>query len=502
MNSKKTSSQIWGSRLTSAPDDLNVEFCAGRDVAPLPMADETLLEYDIWTNLAHARMLNKSKIISDSEMKDLHSALLELHALQQAGEFSLDPAKEDVHINIEHYITHTKGIAAGMKIHSGRSRNDQSATDMRLYLRDEVIHTLLSLFPLIENILEKADAEKESIMPGFTHYQPAMITTAGHWLTSWSQALLRDVSRLISDLEILNSSPLGAAASFGTSWPIDREVSSALLGFHEVDENTLDCISSRGEYEASIASHLSIMLNHLSTISQDIILLSTPYYGMLTIDDRFVTGSSIMPQKRNPDFAEIIRSKAAVSHGYLITLLGILKGSMSGYNRDAQQTKYVIMDLFREIRFAPSIIAEVCSSMRFERENMAEHCRTGFMNSADVADWMAQQFNLPFRECYNILSLAVKYSEASGQLTKEALNQAITENKLDIKVSQKEVDFLNNPLSLLDSKGHTGGPAQSSITKMITNQQSKLIARKKVVQEMQDRIETAKKRCFSLGEET
>lgn len=496
MTEKKEKSQVWGSRLSKSPDQLNIRFCAGRDVTPLPMADAVLLEYDIWTNLAHAEMLRKAGIYSDAEHQSVQDALRELFRLGRAGEFRLDPEKEDVHINIEHYLTYTKQIDAAKKIHSGRSRNDQVATDMRLYLRDEMIAAIDNLMTLISAIVSKAGEEIESIMPGFTHYQPAMLTTAGHWLTGWSQGILRDVTRMLATLGSINKCPLGAAASFGTSWPIDREYSAELLGFDSVEINTLDCISSRGEHEADIASDLSLMMNHLSIIAQDIILLSTPFYNMLKIDDRFVTGSSIMPQKRNPDFAEIIRSKAAFCHGTTVSLLGILKGSMSGYNRDSQQSKYLIMDLFRECGPAPLILASVCSSMIFNREQMLKHAKTGFMNSADVADWMAQRFKLPFRSCYEVLSLAVRYSEKQQQLTHDAMCRALKENELDITITKEEVDFLNSPDSLLKKKVHTGGPSIEATAEIIEAQKNEAKGIAADLQSIRKRVDSARDRCL------
>ncbi len=496
MTEKKIKSQVWGNRLKTPPDALNISFCAGRDVTALPMADEVLLEYDIWTNLAHSEMLRKAGILSTDECREIKNALLDLNKIYQNGDFKMDESKEDVHINVEHYITFDRGIDAGKKIHTGRSRNDQIAVDMKLYLRDQVIALLNDLFVLVPSILDKASAEKNSLMPGFTHFQPAMLTSAGHWLTSWSQSIIRDITRLMQDLEILNFSPLGAAASFGTSWPIDREYTAELLGFNGVEANTLDCVSSRGENEARIASSISILMNHLSTVSQDIILLSMPYYNMLEVDDRYVTGSSIMPQKRNPDFGEIIRSKASFAHGILVSLLGIQKGAMSGYNRDAQQTKYLIMDLFRECAPAPGILSGVCSSMVFKRDVMLQHCKNGFMNSADVADWMAQKFNLPFRDCYETLSLAVKYSEKAGQLTHDALNQSIDETGLSISISKKDVDFLNTPSSLINNKQHTGSPSGESIEKMIHQQNQRITNLKNQLNPIIQKSDSAKNRCF------
>lgn len=489
-------SQVWGKRLNSPPDKLNVEFCAGRDVRELPMADQHLLEYDIWTNLAHAKMLNKVGVIEKDELKDIQKGLNDLAATVKSGEFVLDPAKEDVHINTEHYLTNVKGIEAGKKIHSGRSRNDQVSTDMRLYIRDQIIQFSANLARLIDAILEKAEGEVESLMPGFTHYQPAMLTTAGHWMTSWSQALLRDLKALLDTLELMNRSPLGAAASFGTSWPIDREFSAELLGFDEVEENSLDCISNRGEIESRTAGAVAVLLNHMSIISQDMILLNTPYYDMLKIDDRFVTGSSIMPQKQNPDFAEVIRGKAAQIHGSLMSLLGVQKGAMSGYNRDTQVTKYLIMDLFRECIDAPVVLAEVIKSMTFKRDVMLTLCEKGFMNSADVADWLARKFSLSFRDCYDMLSLSVKYSEDAGKLTHEAIEKAIKETGLKIQISKEDVDRLNTPSHMLNEKKHTGAPSPASVKKMIKSQSQKLKQLSDQFAEADKKIQKAKERCF------
>lgn len=493
---KQKKSQVWGGRLTAAPDKLNVLFCAGRDVATLPMADTELLEFDLWTNLAHIDMLREVGILTATEQQEIKEALLDLQKEYEKGNFELDPQKEDVHINIEHYVTTTRQIEAGKKIHTGRSRNDQVSTDMRLYMRAQVLELAGQVITLVQTILNVAAKEAKTMMPGFTHYQPAMLSTVAHWLTNWSQGLLRDVTRLLQNLEILNRSPLGAAASFGTSWPINREHSAKLLGFDAVEENTLDCISSRGENEASIASTVSILMNHLSIISQDIILLTTPYYNMMVLDDKFVTGSSIMPQKRNPDFGEVIRSKASMCHGILTSLLGIQKGSMSGYNRDSQQSKYLIMDLFRESMDSPLILSGVIESMTLNREEMLRQCENGFMNSADVADWLAREFSLSFRDCYEVLSLAVRYSEEKGQLTYDAMQQAISETGLPMEITQENMDFLNSPSAMLDSKRHTGAPSPESTGKMIESQQKQLETLQEKQQAVQSQIEEAKKACF------
>ncbi len=497
MTKQKQKSQVWGNRLNAPPDKLNIKFCAGRDVITIPMADEILLEYDVWTNMAHARMLASIGVLNAQEMSDIRSALSELMLDYQSGKFQLDPEKEDVHINVEHYLTYDKQVTAGKKIHTGRSRNDQVSTDMRLFLRAEVIDLVESVLNLIDTILQRAEQETGTIMPGFTHYQPAMLTTVGHWLTCWSQGLLRDVSSLMQDLKTLNLSPLGAAASFGTSWPIDREQTAELMGFEGVEQNSLDCISSRGENETRIAASVSILINHLSIAAQDIILLSTPYYGFIQVDDRYVTGSSIMPQKRNPDFAEIIRSKASMAHGNLVSLLGIQKGAMSGYNRDTQQTKYLIMDLLRESRDVPSVFSGVVASLRFNKKTMRSNCESGFINSTDIADWLAQKHGLSFRDCYDVLSLAVKYSEEQGKVTIDALQKSITEQGLQISFSKEDMEFIDSPEKTLMNKRHTGAPSVSSVEKMVRSQNTTLDVLKKEISGVRQKIQVAYDRCFT-----
>ncbi|MDX2471107.1 MAG: argininosuccinate lyase [SAR324 cluster bacterium] len=493
----ETKTQVWGARLKAGPNETNIAFCAGRDVATLPMCDQRLLSYDIWTNLSHAQMLKEVGVLNSEEFQAIKKGLLAISELERAGKFELDPKKEDVHINIEHYLVETLGIEAAKKIHSGRSRNDQVATDMRAYIRGELLELSQDLGSLINAILHRAESEVETVMPGFTHYQPAMITTFGHWLTSWSQGLIRDLQALKDILETVNLCPLGAAASFGTSWPINRERTAELLGFAGVEENSLDCVSSRGELEGRAASALSFMSNHLAQIGQDLILLSHPYFGMVEIHDSFVTGSSIMPQKRNPDFAEVLRGKAAFVSGGLNALLGVLKGGMSGYNRDVQLTKPLIMDLFDEVKYGPQVLEGVVISLVTNKKEMSAKAAQGFTNAADVADWLAMNFSLSFRDCYQALSLAVKYSEEVGELTTQGMNRALEECGIDQVLDSETVAMLNNPLSILDKKRHTGAPSPAMVKKAIINQRDKLGKLLPEFEKIKTQVEKARASIFS-----
>lgn len=380
-------------------------------------------------------------------------------------------------------------------MHIGRSRNDQSSCDLRLWLRDRGLGLAASCHQLAEALLELAERYADAVMPGFTHYQPAMITTWGHWLCAYVQGLVRDLERMRLTLQLVNRNPLGAAASFGTSWPIDRNFTAELLAFDRVDANTLDCIVSRWEHEAQLAHAVAMLMNHLSIMAQDLIILSLPYTGMVTIDEAFVTGSSIMPQKKNPDFAEVLKSKASMAHGYLVSLMGIQKGGLSGYNRDTQATKYLIMDLLRECEEAPGVLRGVFETLTVNRERMQEQCRVGFMNSVDWADHLARTHNLPFRECYHVLAAAVRLSAPESEITHQALEQALRESGHEVPLSSEEFERLANPSSLIAERQHTGSPAPDSVKAQVADLQAELSQLRAEGNALQQRIDEAQRRC-------
>ncbi len=464
------------------------------------MADEVLIPYDLWTNRAHSIMLYEQGLIPQSALLGILQGLDALEAEHAAGTFVLDPAKEDVHINVEAFVTATQGADAGGRMHIGRSRNDQTACDTRLYLRDVGLRLLQSVTRLTAALLDQAEQHTQTVMPGFTHYQPAMITTWGHWLCSYAQGLLRDLERLQLTVNLVNRNPLGAAASFGTSWPLDRNRTSELLAFDQVELNTLDCITSRWENEAQLAQAAAMLMNRLSIVAQDLIVLSLPYSGMLRIDDTFVTGSSIMPQKKNPDFAEVIKSKASLTHGYLISLLGIQKGGLSGYNRDTQATKYLIMDLVRECEEAPELLTGVVDSLQVNSDQMLQQCLVGFMNAVDVADWLARGLGLPFRECYNVLANAVHLSEPSPQLTRAALQQALQEAGHSQEIPEDEFARLQNPVTLLAERQHLGSPAPEQVQAQVHTLRQQLQSFRDASQALQSHMTQAQQACRSYRE--
>ena len=490
----KKQPQIWGKHLSNPPDEQNVLFCAGRDVQEIPMADQILLPFDIWTNRAHCIMLHKQEIISGSCLRKILTGLGKLENLIEEGNFELDPEKEDVHINVEGFVTEDQGVDAGGRMHIGRSRNDQTACDMRLYLRSSCLKLFFAVKNFASALLLKAEENAESVMPGFTHYQPAMVTSWGHWLCSYIQGLCRDLERLEFALSLVNRNPLGAAAAFGTSWPIDRGLTTKLLAFEKIDFNTLDCIVSRWENEAQLAHSITLLMNHLSIVAQDLIFLSHPYVGVIQIDDNYVTGSSIMPQKKNPDFAEVIKSKASLAHGMLSGLLSIQKGAMSGYNRDTQTSKYLIMDLIRECESAPLILQGVLGSLTVNHKKMKELSETDFLNATDIADHLARKLNLPFRECYHLTAKSVKLSAPELKITNEALRKTLEEIGQPAEIAD-DMNNMQEPLKLIEQRLHHGSPSPEQTrlqVKEFTNQLDSLSA---PLVNMVNKINDAQENC-------
>lgn len=465
---------VWGHRLAGKPEELSVMYSAGRDVKTLPMADEILIPYDLWNTESHDVMLYKQGILTRDEIKVILSSLLRIRELYESGEFKLDPRKEDVHMNIESYVTENFDSEIGRKIHTGRSRNDQIVCDMRMYLRDKALQFTDNLIQLIEIILKVANEHLETVMPGFTHYQHATISTFGHLLVSYAQALERDLERFEFAYNIINRNPLGAAAGYGTSWALDRELTTRLLGFDEVQENSVDCVSSRWEAEAELASAISFMMSHLSISCQDIIFMTTSEAGMIRLDDKFVGGSSIMPQKRNPAPLEVTRAKTAIAHGILQAIFEIAKASLSGYNRDSQYTKYLIFDLVSECELAPVVIREVIRTMQVNKETMKRLAKVGFLNAVDIADYLTRNRNMPFRQAYHIVADAVKLSDVEGEITLSAINTALKEDNLEISIDEESFNKLSVPELNVSLKDHIGGPAPKSVLKTIDNINTKL----------------------------
>lgn len=439
-----TSGPVWAKRVSDRAGAAHVAYCAGRDVVGRPPADSLLIDADLWTNRAHCVMLARQGILAPAEAAAILRALDVIRERASRGDFPIPPDCEDVHMAVEAEVTRLAGAGAGGRLHTGRSRNDQTTTDIRIWTRDALLRLVDDILHLVDGLLRHAAAHLETVCPGFTHMQPAMATTWGHFVSGWAQGLLRDVERLDAAYAMLNRSPLGAAASFGTSWPIDRELAARLMGFVDtkgnalVQANSLDCITSRGEAESQAVAALAMYMNRVAGVGQDLILLSTPPRAWVRIDNRFVTGSSIMPQKRNPDFTEVTRAKASVVGGIVAGLFGIARAVPAGYNRETQWTKYLTMDAFAEVEGAASIFAGVFETLHVDKAAMRAACRIGFMNAAEVSEALAAESGLPFRACYRVVGEAVARCEKQGELQRDVLNAVMRERWAEIAESMEQ----------------------------------------------------------------
>ena len=497
--------QIWGLHLQGTPDALMLAFCAGRDVRPLPMADSELLPFDLWTNRAHVIMLARQGICSQAHADQILAALNQLESDAEAGRFALDPQLEDVHVNIEAYVTRHCGAAIGGQLHSGRSRNDQVACDMRLYLRAALLEQAETLADLVATLLEQAREHRQTLLPGITHHQPAMLTSWGHWLAAHAQALLRDLERLAHSLTQLDRNPLGAAAAYGTSWPIDRQLTTKLLGFGEVEWNTLDAISARWEHEAQVAFVYATLFDHLAVLGQDLLLLSHPYWAMLTLSDAHVTGSSIMPQKRNPDLIEVTKGKASWLAGVVAGLLGIPKGNPSGYHRDTQLTKYVILDVIRECQPAANLFGEMLGGMQVDKKAMRR--RLAGVLATDLAEALAREVPLPFREAYNVVALALGESAAKPwtgverrqSVNPDLLRQALSERGHAVSDSDFEAlrKQMHSPEELLERRQHHGAPSAKEVDAQLDWLSEQLEKKQAFIAPCRQRVTEAYDHCRS-----
>jgi argininosuccinate lyase len=492
--------KLWGGRFEELPSKEMVDFLSGRDVKGIPPCDERLTPYDIWGNRAHVLMLCHQGILSKQDGKKILRGLGEIETLRHKGKFELDGSKEDVHSNIESFLIERLGIETGGKVHTGRSRNDQIVLDMRLYLRDQALEFVEGLIFLMESLLQRAEEHRSTIMPGYTHHQHAVATTFGHLLLSFAEALERDVQRFARWSDLFNKNPLGAAAGYGTTFNLDRELTSKLLGFDGPSENVTDLITQRWEPEAELAYDAAVMMDHLSTMAQTLILLSTREFDMVRLNDRHCTGSSIMPQKRNPCSLEVIKAKTSFAHGMVVSLLSAGKALFMGYNRDTQWTKYWIMDLVDESKPALSVMAEVIRLLQVNKAQMLKQAEEEFAGATSLMEWMVRHGSLPMRKAKMVVEKAVKYSEkeGKGKISFQSLKRALAEMKVNIPIKEKEVEKIQRPERVLSQTQSVGTPSAKRVKENIASLHKKLQANKDWLIRKRMGIEKAKALLFRM----
>ncbi len=398
-------SGAWSGRFSEPVDELVKRFTAS-----IPF-DYRLAEFDIKGSLAHARMLRHVGVLSDEDLKSIERGMVDILEEIRAGRFEWSLDLEDVHLNIEKALT-TKIGDAGKRLHTGRSRNDQVATDVRLYLRDSIDRVQAGLRACQTSLLDLAEEHAGTIMPGFTHLQVAQPVTFGHHMLAYFEMLLRDHARLADARKRVNTLPLGAAALAGTSYPIDREFVARELGFDGVCENSLDAVSDR-DFAIEFSAAASLIMMHLSRLSEELILWMSPRFGFIDLADRFCTGSSIMPQKKNPDVPELVRGKTGRVFGHLMGLLSLMKGQPLAYNKDNQEDKEPLFDTVDTLVDTLTIYADMLKGVKVKSDAMRQAAAEGFSTATDLADYLVKK-GLPFRDAHEVVAQAVRAAEGKG----------------------------------------------------------------------------------------
>ena len=453
--SDKDANTMWGGRFQMSPAELMVEINASIAF------DKVLAPQDIRGSKAHAEMLAAQGIISAADAAAIVRGLDQVQAEIETGQFQFSTALEDIHLNIESRLTEIIG-EAGRRLHTARSRNDQVALDFRMYVRDALDHLIDAVGRLQRVLAGKAAAHADVIMPGFTHLQPAQPVTFGHHLLAYVEMLDRDRGRLTDARRRLNECPLGSAALAGTSFPIDRHQTAQALGFDRPTANSLDGVSDR-DFALETLAAASILAMHLSRLSEEIVLWMTPQFGFVRLSDRWTTGSSIMPQKRNPDAAELCRAKIGRIAGAFQGLLMVMKGLPLAYSKDMQDDKETTFDALRAIAVATAAMTGMMEDLEPVPEAMRAAAGRGYSTATDLADWLVRELALPFREAHHVTGAIVRLAEARG-IDLDALPLEIMQ-QVEARITAAVFTVLSVESSVA-SRTSYGGTAPQNVRKM------------------------------------
>ena len=395
--------------------------------------DKELYPYDIEGSIAHIKSLKKTNIVNDDEEEKIVNVLTSIKKEIDEGKLIIDDNAEDIHSFVENILIERVG-EVGKKLHTARSRNDQVALDFRMYLKDKskMIHKLL--FDMVDTIVKISLENKTAILPGYTHLKRAQAITYSHNLLSYAQMFLRDMERLNDSYKRIDVCPIGSAALSGTTYNIDREYEAKLLGFSKVSENSIDAVSDR-DFAIEFMSNMSILSMHLSRLSEEMIIYNTTEFGFIEIDDKFTTGSSIMPQKKNPDTLELIRGKTGKIYGGLISLLVTMKGLPLAYNKDMQEDKEVVFDAVKNISICIKIMTEIINTIKIDEDKMRKALDEGFVNATDLADYLVEK-GMKFRDAYNMTANIVNF----------CIKKNTTLDKLSIEEYKKFLDVIEEDI--------------------------------------------------------
>ncbi|MCZ6830246.1 MAG: argininosuccinate lyase [Gammaproteobacteria bacterium] len=451
MSAQKETSKLWGGRFSEPTDSFVQRFTASVGF------DQRMAEQDITASLAHAAMLNNIGVLSDEEASQINTGLEQIRKEIASGEFNWSIELEDVHMNIEARLTELVGNA-GKKLHTGRSRNDQVATDIRLYLRSAIDLIGIELSRLQKGLVALAVEQADTIMPGFTHLQTAQPVSFGHHLLAWNEMLERDYGRLQDCRERMNECPLGAAALAGSSFPLDREHTASSLGFRKPSENSLDSVSDR-DFAIEFCSFAALLLTHMSRISEELVLWTSAQFNFVELPDRFCTGSSIMPQKKNPDVPELVRGKVGRVNGHLMSLLTLMKSQPLAYNKDNQEDKEPLFDSVDTVMDCLRAFGDMLPAIKPNKAVMREAARRGFSTATDLADYLVGR-GLPFRDAHEVVGKAVAHGIASSTDLADMSLQTLQTFSAEIQADVFEVLTLEGSIA---ARNHLGGTAPQQV---------------------------------------
>ncbi len=442
---------MWGGRFSAGPDAIMEAINASISY------DQKMAKQDIEGSRAHAAMLAAQGIIDSSDASAIRKGLLTVLSEIEGGMFAFSTALEDIHMNVESRLTEIVGPAAG-RLHTARSRNDQVATDFKLWVRGQMDAAIEGLTALMKVFIGQAEAGADMVMPGFTHLQVAQPVTWGHHMMAYVEMFARDRSRFEDARRRMNESPLGAAALAGTSFPIDRHMTAEALGFDRPSANSLDAVSDR-DFALEFLTSCSICATHISRIAEELVIWSSAQFRFVTISDRFSTGSSIMPQKKNPDAAELLRSKVGRITGSLVALLTIMKGLPLAYSKDMQEDKEQVFDAADSLMLSLAALTGMVADMRPNEEPLRKAAASGFSTATDLADWLVRALNMPFRDAHHVTGALVKMAEDQGSDLHELSLEQMQSVEAQITDAVYEVLGVENSVASRVSYGGTA-PAQ------------------------------------------
>lgn len=489
---KSSSKNLWASRFSGGVADLTLRYTETATI------DQAMVRHDIVGSLAHCMMLAKQNIISKTTAAKINRQLLALLRLAEQGKIKLDIKNEDVHMHIEKLLIDKLGVAVGGQLHTARSRNDQVMTTTRLYMREQVLAVAELANGLIAILLKKAAGETKTLMLGYTHSQPAQPISFAYWLSGHATALTRDIDRLLWAYTTVNQSPLGAGALAGTSFPIDRKETARLLGFEDVMVHALDATSAR-DFLVEVTAALTMVMTNLSRLCEEIVWWSSNEFGLFEVADEFATGSSMMPQKKNPIVAEVMRGRAGTVHGCLVELLTVLKSVSFGYSSDLQQDKPPVWRALETVQASLTIMTAMMTSLTFRAKRAEARCWDSFVTATELANYLVRTHKLAFRQAYGIVGGAVKQLSAEHTNFKNLKRLMELLNQHGIQANAASLADAVDPLKTLLRQTSLGSTGPGSVKKMLISLQKQTGDFSRALQERRSEIDAAVKKIKRMA---